>query len=559
MRILMTTIGFCMVLFLGTGCVGGPQPASAMVPPAATGKDWVKKAAALPGFLRINGLLNDSNNIVVQRQIAADNGRTSIMVNIQYTDLDKLKSFDQSSTLQTVFDLGTSILQLAPDTSSTNSAAGPVALQELFQTLNATWVLKIGGALHKAKSLEEAQIKTIQGVQGFLSLLQKFQSFQSTQFQEPLAENIRQLLEDQLTTTAMKQTNTLNISVSLDAIMAAYLSAYLNGNFVDRWGTTLSQPNMTQLGNDTVATVAKVALEAVFDYAMMTPIMHDASQPNTNKIPTFAVIFPQLYEGISANPDAPGITAPENEAIKYLSGLGGEEAKDLSALIVKSLGGASVGVKVSTGDNSTFAQFISTFCEEFFRRNTEEFTYDLLEKFQYRPTTTNSLLGYEPNKDVNDAQLAELKSLYPLDQPFQEAVVAALVSQDELKALAQGGWKLSASNITNYQAFASKLLGSGAPATNVFSKLPTSLQQELKSKSYLDSQLQQELIASLDQLIETNNGNIYDPSRYPELLSLDTKAVLRSSRNSQPLQWLQHLNTLLLLDAFGRNSALPQK
>jgi len=553
MKILTTAVAFSLLLSLGAGC------STAVTPPGSSklnldAAGWLKKAPDLAGFKRINGLLINSTNISVQRQIATDNGNTNYVVTINYTDLDALKTFDRGATLSNVLDLSSSILKLAPDMSSPDSATNLVQLEDLFKSLPLTSVVKIPSALEKATDLELAQIETIQQVQAFLALLQKFQSFQSTEFQSLLAEHIQQLLEDQLSTIAIKQTNSLTINVSLDAVMAAYLSAYLNGNFVDRWGTTLSQPDMSKLGNDTAVTAAKVALEAVFDYAMMTPIVHDSSQSSTNKTPTFAVIFPQLYEDISANPDAPGITAPENEAIKYLSGLSGDEAKHVSALIVKSLGGASVGVKVSTGDNSTFSQIISTFCEEFFRRNTEEFSYDLFEKFQYRPTTNNSPLGYEPNKTVNDQQLAGLKNLYILDKPFQTAVVAALVSQDELKALSQGGWKLSGSNITNYQALATKLLSTNDLAKQVFSQLDPSIQGFLKSGTPLNSTQQQSLTDSLNQLAQAGHPLFTTDQLSGVSLSPDTAAVLCQPSDSSPLQHFQHLNTLLLLDVFGRDS-----
>jgi hypothetical protein len=551
MKTFALSLPLLALLVASTGCAHLPvSPVPAQVD---AGGEWLKTVARLPGFQRIEGSFEHTNRITVTRDIAADNGATCHVVTINYTDLDgglvSPEEFDPANTLQTVFDMGSSILQLAPQRHS----ASPVKLQDLFSCLNLISVINIPDAASKAKSLAAAQVSTIKDVQAFLGMLQQFQSLQATNFQSLLGQHIRELLEDQLSTFAIKQTNSLTVNVSLDAIMAAYLNAYLNGTFVDRWGTTLSQPDMTKLGSDSVVPLTKVALEAVFDYGMMTPIVHDSSPSGTNRTPTFAVIFPQLYEDISENPDAPGITAPESEAIKYLSGLSGEGAKHLSALIVKSLGGAAVGVKVSTGDNSTFSQVISTFSEEFFRRNTEEFLYDFFEKFQYYPTPTNSLFGYAPNIAINNQQMAELKDLYGLDDLFQMGVVAALVSQDELKALAQGGWKLSPGNITNYQALATKLLGTNDLAVQLFNQLSPSIQDILKSSPAWDASQRQALIDALNQLTQTNNS-IFDPNLLPEASrSPDTKAILNQQPGNAPLQRFQHLNVLLLMDAFGRN------
>ena len=472
----------------------------------ASGANWLKTISTESDLQTILSNVNGMNGTVKRRVIAMPDGST-YNVTIHYTNEVSGNVFDPGDAVKKIFPLGNSILQLGSGQQSS------------------TWELT--GIWHSY-------------LQQILTLADQLRSFQGLDFETNFNTQIQDLLEDQLTTVSIKQTTNLDINISLDAILAAYTKAYLDGTYVDRWGVPVSQPDLTKIGSDTVGPFTKVILEGLFDYSLMTPIVHDPNQSNTNKTPTFAIIFPQLYESVSTNSHAPGVTQPELEAINYLSGLSDEGAKHLSSLIIKSIGGASVGVKVSTGDNSTLSEIISTLCEEVSRRTTEETSYRFFEKFEYYPSTNS--LGYEPDLEANDT------NLFQMDPPAQEAVVALLVCQDNLENLLSGGWKLSANSITNYEALASKLANTNnVLSTRVFSMLSPEAQTIITNNGTPSSDQQQALIADLNRLIQTNHP-IYEPSNFPAILvSPETSALLQ--QNPQGVA-LSHLNWQLLLDAF---------
>jgi len=401
----------------------------------------------------------------------------------------------------------------------------------------------------KSKLTSDSLTLSKDDLHDFMDLIAKLRSFQSADFQTDLNSHIHDLLDDQLETYALTQKTNLDIKISLDAMMAAYMKAYLDGTFVDRWGVSLSQPDLTKLGSDSVEPFTKVALEAFLDYKMMTPIVHDPNASSTNKTPTFAVIFPQLYEDVSDQPNAPGITGAENEAIKYLSGLSGETSKHLSSLLVKSLGGASFGAKISTGDNTTLAQAVSTICEELLRRNTEEISYDIFEKFQYCQTNDPRYpLGYAASFDENRKNLFDFHFDTNIDDQVQQGVVTLLMSQDNLKNLLNGGWKLTAGNITNYEALAAGLTGGDRVASEIFtnlSPLAPAIMDVVTNGGTLSSSQQQTLLNALNQLIQSNK-EIYNPDN---LTNASPETLAARAMNPQKAD-LAHLNYLLLLDAF---------
>jgi hypothetical protein len=559
-----------------TSCVtsGGQGETSAPTKAKIVGSDAnnAVDSQSLQGFDGIKAMLERTTTNEVTRYIATDNGSNCVAVTIHYTDMNPQGGFDPHSLLLVVDNLAKSLSLLTPQTFTGDAPPSLATLTNLldlakldttdWEPLSANSLLQLARKpsgfqekLNQLGGLAQLPSDIANNVQDLLGMLQKFQSLTTTNFQSALNEHLRDLLEDQLATSALMETNFLDINISLDAMLAAYLKAYLDGTFVDRWGNTLSQPDMTRLGSDTAVPATKVVLEAIFDYAMMTPIIHDSA--STNKTPTFAVLFPQLYEEISDKPDAPGITAPENEAINYLSGLSGDGAKHVSSLIVKTLGGASFGAKISTGDNSTLSEIISTFNDELFRRNTEEVTYDLLEKFQYFPTN-NGAFGYMPDIQNNTAQLDKTNNLQfgQLDFIFkpevaQWSIVYALITQDDLKALSQGGWKFTGANVTNYETLASQLAGTNKLAGQIFNELSLTAQAVVKSGESLNVNQKQALTSSLNHLIGTN-GLVYNPTDHPEInLSAETEMLLAQFKATvkPPKQLTRHVNLMLLRDA----------
>lgn len=367
-----------------------------------------------------------------------------------------------------------------------------------YSDINSPHFISLGGAVKTVfglskdlLNLKEPTLSPVYkpGLRNLILLPQEFAAFQSAAFQNELNTNLRNLIENQLKSAAGPLATNVVISVSLDAILAAYLRAYLDGTFVDRWGTPLSQPDLMKIGDDTASPVTTVMLEAFFDYSLMTPIVYDPSQSSTSKTPTFAIVFPQLYQPISANPDTDGITVEELQAIHYLSGVSAEGAKHLSSLLLRFVGGAAFGVKISTGDNATLAQIVSTLCDEVSRRTTEDLTYKFFEEYKYFPT--NNELGFA-------AEPANEKNLH-IDSDANNAVIALLTSQDYITDLLHGGWKSSMAELTNVSIVMDKLRSptNGPFSAYLFGLLSTNSQALVKQNHPLSPAQQQQILDDL--------------------------------------------------------------
>jgi hypothetical protein len=275
-----------------TGCAG--MNPKALGPLTDMANKVAKITQAQNGLLPVPNLFNITDPSLFQlsdRTCTIANGSTNYTVKIHYSDLNLDRDLQFTNAVAEAFKFEQSLFGLTPELPQlmgNSDNAGSAALQHFF---------------------------------GTFSLMDNLKNIASgLNFRTNLNAHVRELLDDQLASVAENTSTDLSINVSLDGLTAAYLKAYLDGNFVDRWGTPISGPDFDKLGNDTTVASTKVLMEALFDFINMTPVIHDPS--STNQTPTFAVVFPVLYETISTNSDARGVTSAENEAIKYLSGLG---------------------------------------------------------------------------------------------------------------------------------------------------------------------------------------------------------------------------------------------
>jgi len=183
------------------------------------------------------------------------------------------------------------------------------------------------------------------------------------------------------------------------------------------------------------------------------------------------------------------------------------------------------------------------------RRNTEEISYDIFEKFQYCQTNDPRYpLGYAASFDENRKNLFDFHFDTNIDDQVQQGVVTLLMSQDNLKNLLNGGWKLTAGNITNYEALAAGLTGGDRVASEIFtnlSPLAPAIMDVVTNGGTLSSSQQQTLLNALNQLIQSNK-EIYNPDN---LTNASPETLAARAMNPQKAD-LAHLNYLLLLDAF---------
>lgn len=242
---------------------------------------------------------------------------------------------------------------------------------------------------------------------------------------------------------------TAGTGASLKTILAAYLKEYLSGRFVDRDGNELPKPKLGKtIGNDVIVGFETVLLEAIFDYAYLTPALYtegemeyeprwvgplDAKQHVTvtptqpagpgasydvaiaasqkyfvqlyveagrprvfnkeKKRPTFIKVLPTLVAQISTDPQS-GVTALERDAIEFVGNLNALGSQQLSGLITRLFGGIHVGFvlfgKVSIGDNDTVAKAVETLAEVCSRRYLDAAGYDTFNRFIYHEHTDSA-------------------------------------------------------------------------------------------------------------------------------------------------------------------------
>jgi hypothetical protein len=191
-----------------------------------------------------------------------------------------------------------------------------------------------------------------------------------------------------------------------------YYSAYFSVGFVDRFGTKLSVPQITQTITDTEITGAvAVFVELVADYMLRTPVWVDSKgnyYPGTFASGTKPTALTEglaqqinLIESTTPLPTgAPtgatytqlcGITALKAQAIQYLSLQAGNRASMLGGLVGGSFGGLSIGLgvlgKLSIGDNQTLENIVKTILDRSFERAMEEASYKILYWIPYDATS----------------------------------------------------------------------------------------------------------------------------------------------------------------------------
>ena len=326
-----------------------------------------------------------------------------------------------------------------------------------------------GGAINKALGLGASLISSDSGIMTHINRynlvdLVKMAGQVQTKgvgmlVESNLYNHLEDLLSNQLATVAIKQTTNLVVNISFDAMVAAYLNDYLNGTFVDRNGTAYTKPDIEKMDNAATVSLVKVLLEASFDYSMMTPLAYSTNTASTNNTPTFAALFPQLHELTSSNPNQRGITETEFNLINYWIGSQSKITKTLSELLIKAFGGGSVGIKISTGDNSTLSAILSALCSDLAERVVYEESYDFFEKFEYAPSTSVPW-GYLPSYNENKA------NMFLTDSNAQDLVAIILANQEQIKSLSQGGWKFTLENTTNYTTLANSILSIDQTAQN---------------------------------------------------------------------------------------------
>ncbi len=183
------------------------------------------------------------------------------------------------------------------------------------------------------------------------------------------------------------------VRLAAPRIVVAYFTAYYKGEFVDRAGDKLEKPKFgTTIGNDTVAGLLAVILEAISEFAWPTPAFFEDSNDKKkyftrkNVPPTAVSVFADL--GIDINYEVkannPGITRKEAERIFSLSDTAGDLAKSLWGLVVRSLGGVDVGPivlfgRINVGDNDVLSAAVVTFFEVASRRATAHLSYEALK------------------------------------------------------------------------------------------------------------------------------------------------------------------------------------
>lgn len=202
-------------------------------------------------------------------------------------------------------------------------------------------------------------------------------------------------------------TNAINFATSkkdsekkINKIIRQYLSAYYSdpkNGFINREGVIFKRPEIkNSIGNDVITAVIAISMEALFDGLLSTPVYVDKA----NKFQTSEGREPSVHKLKFAEPETivdrgqEGIDDLKLKAIRYLSGLAGDQSKTLSGAAYRAFGGMEVsfviGGKFSFGDNDTLAKVLDTTFEVASKRIVEWAAYKGFKKLTVNYKATSS-------------------------------------------------------------------------------------------------------------------------------------------------------------------------
>jgi hypothetical protein len=198
-------------------------------------------------------------------------------------------------------------------------------------------------------------------------------------------------------------------------VLVAYVSAYVDGKYIDRFGNKLPAPAISRtIGNTEIAGVLSVIIDAVGDYVVRGPIWTDPAgkifypagfneaAPDPKKEPEKAPLRPTVLDvkikskGQNDGDGTPlikpiplvasgcGIDADKAQAIEYLGQTAALKASMIGGITGGSFGGfgASFGAfgKISVGDNQTVQVVIKTVLAKVAERVAADAAYRVLYK-----------------------------------------------------------------------------------------------------------------------------------------------------------------------------------
>jgi hypothetical protein len=198
-------------------------------------------------------------------------------------------------------------------------------------------------------------------------------------------------------------------------VLVAYVSAYVDGKYVDRFGNTLPTPAISRtVGNTEIAGVLSVMIDAVADYVVRSPVWTDptgkiyypaafnAAAPDLTKDPKAMPLKPTVVDikvktrdqgGDDGTPlikplplvaSGCGIDEAKAQAIEYLGQTAALKASMVGGISGGSFGGFGVSFgafgKVSVGDNQTVQVVIKTVLAKVAERVAADAAYRLLYK-----------------------------------------------------------------------------------------------------------------------------------------------------------------------------------
>ena len=199
------------------------------------------------------------------------------------------------------------------------------------------------------------------------------------QFGAPARLTVGQLKDFADKFSAMSLQPTINAPSGRPSAFSIYFTAYYEGNFIDRFGNSVTKPEISLTIPDTeIAAALTFMLEYVADLIDPTPVLGDQDiDPKTQKFPANTTFYPggkntkeptalianlAKYKNIAKN-DC-GVTTANAPLLKEVANAAGDRAAAISGLVSQSWGGISFGLgvlgKFSIGDNQTVGTIVKT-------------------------------------------------------------------------------------------------------------------------------------------------------------------------------------------------------
>jgi hypothetical protein len=174
-----------------------------------------------------------------------------------------------------------------------------------------------------------------------------------------------------------------------DSPLLAYIGVYYSGQFIDRFGQSVTKPTFTNgIQDATISNFVRILLETEFDsFKPFEPVLMDGKNYISGKEPTFHKVFGASVELPVASSGDKGVSAKEYKLIQAGANAIADQGLTLFSGLLKSLSAVNIGLVIAPnfaiGSNATLEDIAQAVIETSLRRGAERGLYCLMAKYNF--------------------------------------------------------------------------------------------------------------------------------------------------------------------------------